>query len=77
MHQTFKFSVFQCTGAHVQTAHISITKENFDILVNIISACVDDVISLLMQATLNGAKSMKGTAYWMAPEVILQTGHSL
>ncbi|CAL5379351.1 unnamed protein product [Camellia sinensis] len=28
-------------------------------------------------ATMTGAKSMKGTPYWMALEVILQTGHSL
>ncbi|KAL7177699.1 hypothetical protein ACSBR2_030962 [Camellia fascicularis] len=28
-------------------------------------------------AIMTGAKSMKGTPYWMASEVILQTGHSL
>ncbi|RDX67566.1 Mitogen-activated protein kinase kinase kinase 3, partial [Mucuna pruriens] len=28
-------------------------------------------------ATINGAKSMKGTAHWMSPEVILQTGHTI
>ncbi|CAL5377613.1 unnamed protein product [Camellia sinensis] len=27
-------------------------------------------------ATMTGAKSMKGTPYWMAPKFILQTGHS-
>jgi len=28
-------------------------------------------------ATMTDMKSMKGTPYFMAPEVILQTGHSL
>ncbi|KEH43905.1 MAP kinase kinase kinase [Medicago truncatula] len=27
-------------------------------------------------ATINGAKSMKGTPHWMSPEVILQTGYT-
>jgi serine/threonine protein kinase len=30
----------------------------------------------LIQATISEAKSMKGTPYWMAPEVIRQTGHN-
>ncbi|KAJ1423771.1 Serine/threonine-protein kinase, active site [Sesbania bispinosa] len=28
-------------------------------------------------ATINGAKSIKGTPHWMSPEVILQTGHTI
>ncbi|XP_065866452.1 mitogen-activated protein kinase kinase kinase 3-like [Euphorbia lathyris] len=32
---------------------------------------------LVEKATINGAKSLKGTPYWMTPEVILETWHSL
>ncbi len=77
-HHVISMSSYHIVSYHVMSCHIMSTSPGGNILVDNSGICkLADfgAATRLADLSVDGPRSLHGTPYWMAPEVVKQTGH--